>query len=115
MATAVKKIKKAIRLKKLSAEKITTSSNGLTAKGFIAQLQKLQSDKEREKILRYFKSGKGDYGAGDEFMGVKMGQLFALAIKHRGMPIGEIEKILEHKIHEVRAGGVSIMDKESRF
>ena len=30
------------------------------------------------------------------------------------MPIKEIEKLLESKIHEVRAGGVSIMDKASR-
>jgi 3-methyladenine DNA glycosylase AlkD len=30
------------------------------------------------------------------------------------MPIKEIEKLLESPIHEVRAGGVSIMDKASR-
>jgi len=47
-------------------------------------------------------------------MGVKMGQLFALAIAFNGMPIAEIEKLLESTIHEVRAGAISIMDKESR-
>src|SRR5690349_18496277 len=101
--------------KKVVTKTASTGSSGLTAKGFIDQLQKLQSDKEKEKLQRYFKTGEGDYGAGDEFMGVKMGQLFALAIKFRGMPIGEIEKLLENKIHEVRAGAVSIMDKESRY
>ena len=47
-------------------------------------------------------------------MGVKMGRLFALAKAYEGMPVTEIEKLLESNIHEVRAGAVSIMDKESR-
>ena len=86
----------------------------LTAKNFIAQLKNHQSDTELKKIQRYFKSGEGDYGYGDKFMGVKMGTLFALAKEFDEMPIGEIEKLLESPIHEVRAGAVSIMDKASR-
>lgn len=89
-------------------------SHPQTAKEFISRLQSLRSDKELEKIQRYFKSAEGDYGAGDEFMGVKMGDLFALAKEFSEMPIKEIEKLLENKIHEVRVGAVSIMDKASR-
>lgn len=99
---------------KSAKEKITNTPT-LSAKHFVERLKAHQSDAEREKIQRYFKSGEGDYGAGDEFIGVKMGQLFALAVEFRGMPIHEIERLLENKIHEVRAGGVSIMDKESRY
>ena len=90
------------------------AKRSLTAKQFIERLKALQSDEELKKIQRYFKSGEGQYGEGDKFIGVKMGQLFALAIEFNGMPVGEIEKLLESPIHEVRAGGVSIMDKESR-
>lgn len=86
----------------------------LTAKNFIARLKTHQSDDELRKIQRYFKSGEGDYGHGDKFMGVKMGTLFALAKEFGEMPIKEIEKLLESQIHEVRAGAVSIMDKASR-
>jgi 3-methyladenine DNA glycosylase AlkD len=81
----------------------------LTAKQFIEDLKKFQSDAEAEKLQRYFKTSEGDV-----FMGVKMGQLFELAKQYAEMPIAEIEKLLESKIHEVRAGGVSIMDKASR-
>jgi hypothetical protein len=88
--------------------------NTTTAKQFIEKLKTFQSDAELKKIQRYFKSDKGQYGEGDKFIGVKMGQLFALAKEFNGMPISEIEKLLESEIHEVRAGGVSIMDKESR-
>jgi len=86
----------------------------LTAKVFIERLKAHQSDEELKKIQRYFKSEKGEYGYGDKFMGVKMGNLFALAKEFGEMPIKEIEKLLESHIHEVRAGAVSIMDKASR-
>lgn len=86
----------------------------LTAKEFMKRLEALQSDAELKKIQRYFKSGEGDYAAGDRFMGVKMGNLFALAKEFAGMPVKELENLLESPIHEVRAGAISIMDKESR-
>ena len=85
-----------------------------TAKEFLNRLKALQSDAELKKIQRYFKSGEGEYAAGDKFMGVKMGNLFALAKEFAGMPVKELEKLLESPIHEVRAGAISIMDKESR-
>jgi 3-methyladenine DNA glycosylase AlkD len=90
------------------------AANTATAKQFIKKLKTFQSDAELKKIQRYFKSGKGQYGEGDKFIGVKMGQLFALAKEFSGMPVSEIEKLLESDIHEIRAGGLSIMDKESR-
>ncbi|HET6996894.1 MAG TPA: DNA alkylation repair protein [Chitinophagaceae bacterium] len=99
---------------KPTKEKKTASTKELTAKQFIERLKLLQSDEELNKIQRYFKSEKGDYGYGDKFMGVKMGQLFALAKEFGDMPVDEIEKLLENPIHEVRAGAVSIMDKASR-
>ena len=79
-----------------------------TAEQFIKELNTYQSDEEKQKIQRYFKSGK------DEFMGVKMGNVFKLAKQYNDMPITEIEKLLESDIHEVRAGAISIMDKASR-
>ncbi len=98
----------------VSAKTEKVSDGKLTAKNFIAILEKLRSDKELQKIQRYFKTGENDYGHGDKFIGVKMGQLFTVAKEFGDMPIGEIEKLLESPIHEVRAGAVSIMDKASR-
>jgi 3-methyladenine DNA glycosylase AlkD len=43
-----------------------------------------------------------------------MGQVFAAAKEFIEMPTGEIEKLLESSIHEVRAGAVSIIDKQAR-
>jgi 3-methyladenine DNA glycosylase AlkD len=84
----------------------------VTAEAFIAVLWANQSDTEREKIGRYFKSGEGDYGAGDRFIGVRMGTVFALAKQHVRMAPDQIERLLESDIHEARAGAVSIMAKQ---
>jgi 3-methyladenine DNA glycosylase AlkD len=43
-----------------------------------------------------------------------MGQVFALAKEHIDMPPVEIEKLLESPVHELRAGAMSIMDKQGR-
>lgn len=89
-------------------------STDMTADRFIERLRQHQSDEELRKIQRYFKTGEGDYGAGDEFMGVRMGQVFALAKTFIEMPPAEIERLLDSPIHEVRAGALSIMDKQAR-
>ena len=84
----------------------------LTAASFIAALEANQSDAELAKIGRYFKSGAGDYGAGDRFIGVRMGTVFALAKQFVDMNLDQIEALLESDIHEARAGAVSIMSKQ---
>lgn len=86
----------------------------LSAKNFIERLKSYQSPEELRKIKGYFKLGEGDYGEGDEFMGVRMGQIFELAKEFIDLPLDEIEKLLESPLHEVRVGGVSIMDFKAR-
>ncbi len=85
-----------------------------SAERFVARLQTVQSDAELAKIQRYFKSGAGEYGAGDTFLGVRMGDVFALAKEFIDLPPVEIERLLESPLHEVRAGGLSVMDKQAR-
>ena len=53
--------------------------DGPTAEAFVAALHEKQSDDELRKIQRYFRSGEGEYGEGDVFLGVRMGDVFALA------------------------------------
>lgn len=81
----------------------------ISAKQFIAKLKTYSSPEEREKLMGYFKNTDGD-----QFIGVRMGQVFGLAKEFIDMMPDEIEKLLESKIHEVRAGGCSVMDKQAR-
>jgi len=103
--------------KKKSAARVApmkaVDAKDLTAKAFTAKLKTFQSDDELRKIQRYFKSGEGQYGHGDAFIGVRMGTLFALARSFVAMSPAEIEKLLESDIHEVRAGALSIMGQQA--
>lgn len=92
--STVKKSAKPLQ-KETSKGNKTALSENKTAKQFIERLMALQSDTELKKIQRYFKSGEGQYGEGDKFIGVKMGSLFKLAIEFNGMPVKEIEKLLD--------------------
>jgi 3-methyladenine DNA glycosylase AlkD len=84
-----------------------------SAKAFIAELKANQSDMEKQKLQRYFKAEPGQ--PKDEFMGIRMGTLFAISKKFTDMPVKDLEKLLESKVHEVRAGAVSIMNQAARI
>jgi 3-methyladenine DNA glycosylase AlkD len=87
---------------------------GINAERFVTKLKTYRSPDEVKKIQRYFKSGEGEYGEGDKFIGVRMGQVFKLAKEFIEMAPDEIEKLLESPIHEVRAGALSIMGQQAR-
>jgi 3-methyladenine DNA glycosylase AlkD len=81
----------------------------LTAAEFTERLHAMQSDDELRKIQRFFKPDSNPQSKDDYFIGVKMGNLFALGKEFSEMPVAEIEKLMESPIHEVRAGAMSIM------
>lgn len=83
------------------------------AADFIKRLESIRSPDEAKKILRYFKTGQGEYAEGDIFIGVKMGNLFKLAKEFIEMPPAELEKLLQSPVHEARAGACSIMAKQA--
>jgi 3-methyladenine DNA glycosylase AlkD len=85
----------------------------ISAERFVERLAAHHSPEELKKYHRYFKFDEGNPDAGDQFMGVRMGQVFELAKEFIDMPPDQIEKLLESPIHEVRAGGCSIMAKQA--
>lgn len=86
----------------------------MSADQFVARLATHAAPGEAAKLRRYFKSGPGQYGERDVFIGVRMRDVFALAKEFVDMPPGEIERLLDSPVHEVRAGALSIMDKAAR-
>lgn len=72
-------------------------------------LQQLKSDlnklknPEKAKILQgFFKTGKGEYGEGDIFLGITVPQSRKIAIKFKDISLNEVEELLHSKIHEER-------------
>ena len=84
---------------------MTTDVN---AEQFVEKLETYRSPEQHGKH-QHLKSDESD-----EILGVRMGQVFALAKEFIEMPLDEIENLLESPIHEVRVGAVSIMDWQAR-
>ncbi|SEI37651.1 DNA alkylation repair enzyme [Dyadobacter sp. SG02] len=95
-------------------EIIKEKPQSLTALEFAEHMEKYRSPAEAMKLMRYFKTGEGQYGEGDIFMGIRMGQVFEMAKAYMQMPLEEIELLLQNPIHEIRTGALSIIDKQAR-
>lgn len=67
------------------------------------------ADPERAAGLRrFFKTGPGEYGEGDVFVGVTVPQLRAIAGRFAALPISEIEALLDSPVHEHRFAALVI-------
>ena len=51
---------------------------------------------------RFFKTGKGEYGESDIFLGIRVPVLRKLVNKYRGISLEEVSKLLHSKFHEER-------------
>ncbi len=57
----------------------------------------------------FFKTGPGQYGEGDVFIGAKVPETRSVAAKHKGLPQHEIDELLASEVHEHRQCGLFIM------
>lgn len=75
----------------------------------VEELQNL-ADKEIAKTMRsFFKTGKGEYGEGDLFLGIKIPEQRKVASKYSGLNLKGISDLLDSKIHEHRLVGILIL------
>ena len=64
---------------------------------------KKKADKKKAAFLsRFFKTGEGEYGQGDVFLGLTVPESRKLAKKYENMEFGDLEKLLASKFHEER-------------
>ena len=93
----------------------------MKAKDVIAKLEALRNEEQRRVLMRFFKTGAGEYGEGDEFLGLKVPQTrevvkAALAVNQEPLTmnpepitIDEVPELLMSKWHEVRLCGLLIL------
>ena len=82
----------------------------MTAKEIIQYMESQQDELQRQGLMRFFKTGKGEYGEGDEFLGLKVPQTREVVkAAWKDFPLDEVPGLLMSPWHEVRLCGLLIM------
>lgn len=88
-------------------------SDMVTAGEVEARMKGLENPAQREVLMRFFKTGVGEYGEGDRFLGIKVPQTRAVVKEYRHrVSLPEIEKLLYSGWHEVRLSGFLLLVEE---
>ena len=79
---------------------------------FKKELKKISDPRQAKILQRFFKTGKGEYGEGDIFLGVKVPDQRKIANKFSELSLKDLEKLLSSKIHEYRMSALFILIKQ---
>ena len=77
-------------------------------------LKKLGSKQKAVNALRFFKTGKGQYGEGDVFIGVTVPEQRRIAHLYADLNLSEISTLLSSNIHECRLTALIILVAQYR-
>jgi hypothetical protein len=82
----------------------------MTAKEIIAYMESLRNEEQRRILMGFFKTGPGEYGEDDVFLGLKVPQTREV-VKNvwKDFPLREVPELLMSKWHEVRLCGLLIL------
>jgi 3-methyladenine DNA glycosylase AlkD len=69
----------------------------------------LANEAQRAILMGFFKTAPGQYGAGDQFLGLKVPQTHSIVRRAEQLPPREIERLLQSPWHEMRLCGLLIV------
>lgn len=81
----------------------------MTASDVIVALKSYASAERAKSSKWFFKTGPGQYGEGDEFIGVNVPNQRKVAKQFALLPLAEIKKLLQNKTHEARLTALFIL------
>ncbi|MDR0902046.1 MAG: DNA alkylation repair protein [Opitutaceae bacterium] len=81
----------------------------MTAKDIQKELEALSTPEKKEFLPRFFKTGKGQYGEGDQFIGVVVPDTRKVAGSHKDISHAGIIKLLHSEYHECRLCALLIL------
>ena len=82
----------------------------MTANEIIKYMESLRNEEQRQVLMGFFKTGPGEYGYGDEFLGLKVPQTREVVrLAGQDFPMNEVPTLLMNRWHEVRLCGFLIL------
>ena len=78
------------------------------------ELRRFADPRDAEVLQRFFKTGPGEYGEGDRFLGVRVPRLRALAREFRSMPREQVLALLRSAWHEERLLALLLLVEQYR-
>jgi len=81
----------------------------MKAQDIQVRLRSLGNPKDAAFLAGFFKTGPGQYGEGDVFIGVRVPVIRKVAKEFRGLALPEVESLLHSEIHEERLAALVIL------
>lgn len=75
----------------------------------VDELRTLSDPQKQIDLPRFFKTGPGEYGEGDKFLGVVVPNIREVAKRHKDAPIELLAELMQSEWHEVRMCALAIM------
>jgi 3-methyladenine DNA glycosylase AlkD len=85
----------------------------MTAKEISKRLKKLENKQQAAISRKFFKTGPGEYGEGDIFIGIRVPVLRKLVKDYFELPIKEIQSLLKSPVHEERLLALLLMVRKA--
>lgn len=86
----------------------------MTAEDVRRALAEVANPADAAQAQRFFKTGPGQYGEGDVFLGVRVPATRAIVRRSRGLPFDEIDRLLDDPEHEHRLAGLLLLVEAGR-
>ena len=86
----------------------------LSIAGLKQELKAASTPERAIGAARFFKTGPGQYGEGDIFLGVTVPALRRIALRYKNLSLNDVERLLASKEHEYRSAALEILVAQHR-
>ena len=90
------------RFLRYRSRKYSRDSSGMIAQEIQERLQVLGDPQRAQVLQKFFKTGPGQYGEGDVFVGLRVPEIREMVREYRSLALPEIIPLLQSPLHEAR-------------